>query len=149
SDMTVSLSPNPTRTYPDPTLIAAVDDRPEWLATLPGSPPTPVTAQASTATPDQLCEIPPTGTATNDLGCTASTSYAAGRIPSCLRPAGTINTVEGNILLTNGMNAGLRLGRPDKPGALVSMPLPPAPLLGTPPPRDVQSGQGLRLQIVN
>lgn len=132
SDMTVSRPPNPNRTYPDPTLLPAAD-RPEWLSG--------ATTQAGPS-PQALCEIAPTGSATDDDGNPATVPYGNGEIPSVVRPAigGTVNNVEGNIVLTNGMNVGGRPGTPAAPGAFVA---------GATTPRDVLSGQGVRLQVAN
>ena len=134
SDITVCRTPgaapppgagNYTATYAD---YAAA----EWLSG--------VTAQTGPS-PKALCEIAPAGSATDDDGAPATTSYGAGFVPSSIRPApGVVNTVEGQTVLTNGVNVGGRLGTPAAPGALVA---------GGPPPKDVLSGQGIRLQIVN
>jgi FtsP/CotA-like multicopper oxidase with cupredoxin domain len=140
-DITVCRTPgvappagNDTATYVDPTTLPAAD-RAEWLSG--------VTAQAGPS-PKALCEVAPAGSATDDDGNPATSSYSAGFVPSGVRPAfgGTPNQVEGQTVLTNGMNVGGRLGTPAAPGGLVSLP-------GTPPPKGVLSGQGLRLQIVN
>jgi FtsP/CotA-like multicopper oxidase with cupredoxin domain len=138
SDTTVCRTPglgpppaagNYTATYSD--LTAA-----EWLSG--------VTAQTGPS-PRDLCEIGPAGSATDDEGnliVAPGTSYNAGDIPSGLRPPIAPRAVEGQTALTNGMNVGGRLGTPAAPGLLVSVP-------GTPAPKDVLAGQGLRLQIVN
>jgi FtsP/CotA-like multicopper oxidase with cupredoxin domain len=139
SDTTVCGATNPTRTYVDPTTLPAAD-RPEWASG--------ATNQLGPS-PKDLCELPATGgSAADDDGnalptATITTAYGAGFIPSGMRPS-TVSprAVEGRTVLTNGVNVGGRLGTPDRPGALVTVP-------GTPPPRDVLAGQGLRLQIVN
>ena len=122
SDITVCKAPgsNDTVTY-NPTL--------PWVggAALPvQQAPTPIT----------LCEIAPTGGATDDLGNPAAASNAPGEVPSIIR---TGRTNEGQTVLTNGMNVGGRGGSPSAPGTLAA----------GPQPLNVQSGQGLRLQIAN
>ena len=128
SDITVCKAPgsNDTATYVDPTTLPVVD-RAEWLSGGTSQPP---------PRPIDLCEIAPPGSATNDDGTLATSSYAAGDVPSMVR-IGRIN--EGQTVLTNGVNVGGRLGTPSVPGALV----PGAQSL------NVLSGQGLRLQIAN
>ena len=130
SDITVCQAPgsNPTATYVDPTTLPLAD-RAEWLSG--------VTAQSSPS-PRDLCEIAP-GSATDDDGNPAVVSYANHFVPSVMRPP---KAAEGQTVLTNGMNVGGRLGTPGAPGALVTV-------AGTPAPRGVLSGQGLRLQIIN
>ena len=139
SDITVCRTPgvappagNATATYVDPTTLPLAD-RAEWLSG--------ATAQTGPS-PKALCEIAPAGSATADDGSPALASYGAGFVPSGVRPAigGTPNNVEGQTVLTNGVNVGGRLGTPAAPGALVA---------GGPPPKGVLSGQGLRLQMVN
>ncbi len=137
SDITVCKAPgsnlNATlqdTTYDDPTTLLLAD-RPEWLSG--------VTAQNGTS-PKQLCEIAPAGSAVDDDGnliVAPGTSYNAGDVPSIVREA---ILSEGQTVLTNGVNVGGRFGTPDAPRALVP---------GVPAPKNVQSGQGLRLQIVN
>jgi FtsP/CotA-like multicopper oxidase with cupredoxin domain len=130
SDITVckAAGSNDNRTYPDPTLLPPAD-QPEWLSGVTSQPP---------PSPLDLCEIPPTGSATNDdhTGTAATNSYAAGDIPSIIR---TARVNEGQTVLTNGMDVGARLGTPSAPGALAAA----ARTL------DVRPGQGLRLQIAN
>ncbi|MBG0568415.1 multicopper oxidase domain-containing protein [Actinoplanes aureus] len=125
SDITVCKAPgsNDTATYPDPTTMS-VADRAEWLSGASAQPP---------PTPLTLCQVP---TAAADDGSPALASYTAGDVPSVFR-TGQHN--EGQTVLTNGVNVGGRLGRPDAPGAL----LPGAQKM------DVLAGQGLRLQIAN
>ena len=128
SDVTVCKAPgtNDAATYVDPTTIATVADRPEWLSGL--------TSQVG-PTPVMFCELP---TATNDDGTMAAVSYAAGDVPS-LGMMGPGRMTEGQTVLTNGVNVGGRLGTPAAPRALL-----PAAVA-----KNIQSGQGLRLQIVN
>jgi FtsP/CotA-like multicopper oxidase with cupredoxin domain len=128
SDITVCKAPgsNDAATYVDPTTIPLAD-RPEWLSG--------ATAQLG-PTPEDLCEIPPAGSATTDHGDPAVASYAAGDVPSIVR---TGRVTEGQTVLTNGVNVGGRNGTPASPGALAA---------GAST-RPVLSGQGLRLQIVN
>src|SRR5262249_39040867 len=105
--------------YPTPATFGA-----EWMSG--------ATAQTG-PTPAQMVSI-------TDEDGTAHT-WVQGEIPSVVRTVtpGTVNNVEGNIILTNGMMVGDRRGGPDAPGNLV----------GGQPPKDVLGGQGLRLQIVN
>lgn len=134
SDITVckgvgSIDPTYLANYVDPTTIPTVADRPEWLSG--------ATSQVG-PTPQTLCELPG---ATNDDGGAAAASYLAGDVPSLVRGPGRLT--EGQTVLTNGVNVGGRLGTPAAPGALVGgVPAPPAP-------KNILSGQGLRLQIVN
>jgi FtsP/CotA-like multicopper oxidase with cupredoxin domain len=142
SDITVCRTPglapppaagNYTATYSD---YAAA----EWL-----SEPVNPTKTQNAPSPKELCEISPAGTATDDFGnllAAPASSYNAGEVPSGMRPAGLVRAGEGQTVLTNGMYVGGRLGTPGAPGALVSV-------AGTPAPRGVTPGQGLRLQIVN
>lgn len=148
SDITVCEAANDIRTYLD---YLAPDngttDAAEWLALAD----TPTLTQQSGPQPVQLCEIG-AGGATNDDGSdrTAShgdpwevgtiTNYGPGVVPSMMRSAGN-NTVEGQTVLTNGMDVGGRKGKPDGPLG--------DPVAGIPTPRTVVAGQGLRLQIVN
>ena len=128
SDITVAKSVNDATTYVDPTTIAPASDRPEWLSG----------ASAQTGpTPKQLCEIPPGGSATNDDGTAAVTSYVAGEVPSIARGGGRLT--EGQIVLTNGVYVGGRKGTPGAPTALDATAIK----------YNILSGQGLRLQIVN
>lgn len=127
SDITVAKAVNDTATYVDPTTVVPATDAAEWLSGSVAQPP---------PTPVNLCEVG-AGGATNDDGTPAVVSYAAGDVPSIIRPPGRLN--EGQTVLTNGMNVGARAGTPSLPGALA----PGAHTL------DVESGQGLRLQIVN
>jgi len=135
SDITVckgvgSLDPTYLATYIDPTTIPTVADRPEWLSGR--------TDQVG-PTPKILCEIAALGgSATDDDGNPAVASYLAGDIPS-LSLAAPGRFSEGQTVLTNGVNVGGRLGTPAAPGALAAGVVP----------KDVLSGQGLRLQIVN
>jgi FtsP/CotA-like multicopper oxidase with cupredoxin domain len=129
SDITVAKAVNDTATYVDPTTVVPATDAAEWLSgSVAQPPPTPVDLCVATAGP---------GGATNDDGTDATVSYAAGDVPSIIRPAGRLN--EGQTVLTNGMNVGARPGTPSAPGALPAA----AHVL------DVESGGGLRLQIGN
>jgi FtsP/CotA-like multicopper oxidase with cupredoxin domain len=129
SDITVTTAPIQTATYVDPTTVA---DPAEWVSLSVAQPaPTPVDLCVATAVP---------GGATNDDGSDRTLlqgDYPPGDVPSIIRPAGRLN--EGQTVLTNGMNVGARPGTPSAPGTL------PA----TAHALNVESGQGLRLQIVN
>ena len=139
SDITVckgagSIDPTYLANYIDPSPMAVVD-RPEWLSGR--------NDQVGPA-PICLCEIAPPaaqcaffGGATDDHGAVPSANYLPGDVPSLVRGAGRLN--EGQTVLTNGVNVGGRLGTPSAP-----RPLPAGSLA-----KDVLSGQGLRLQIVN
>jgi FtsP/CotA-like multicopper oxidase with cupredoxin domain len=132
SDITVCKAPgtNDTKTYFDPTKVVPVANAAEWLS---GG-----TSQAG-PTPFELCEISGAGgSATNDDGTAAVVPYAAGAIPSIIRPRGRLN--EGQTVLTNGVNVGGRAGTPSAPAAA---------LAGGAQTMDVLAGQGLRLQIAN
>lgn len=127
SDTTVAKAVN------DPVTYAYVDPAAEWLS-LTSAQPAPTPVDLCVATADPL-----TG-ATNDDGSDRTLmqgNYPAGDIPSIIRPAGRLN--EGQTVLTNGKNVGARPGTPAAPGALP----------GTAYAFDVESGGGLRLQIVN
>jgi FtsP/CotA-like multicopper oxidase with cupredoxin domain len=127
SDITVCKAggSNDASTYVDPTTIFPATDRPEWLsgATSQNGP-----------TPVQLCELPG---AKDDDGNAAAASYAAGDVPSIMGQGPPL--VEGQTALTNGVNVGGRKGTPAAPG----------PLEAAAVTKDILSGQGLRLQIVN
>jgi FtsP/CotA-like multicopper oxidase with cupredoxin domain len=138
SDITVckgvgSTDPTYLANYVDPTdliLFPNPADAPEWLSG--------ATSQVG-PTPKTLCELP---SATDDDGAAAAASYLAGDVPS-LVTAAPGRLTEGQTVLTNGVNVGGRLGKPAAPGPLVGgVPAPPAP-------KNILSGQGLRLQIVN
>jgi FtsP/CotA-like multicopper oxidase with cupredoxin domain len=130
SDITVCKAPgmNDASTYVDPTTLPAAD-RPEWLSG--------ATAQLG-PTPVSLCEIPPAGQAIQEDGSPAPASYAAGDVPNIQRNSPG-RTVEGQTVLTNGVNVGGRAGMPAAPGALAAGAVT----------RPVLSGQGVRLQITN
>jgi FtsP/CotA-like multicopper oxidase with cupredoxin domain/uncharacterized membrane protein len=120
-----STDPTYLANYVDPATIMPVADQPEWLSG----------ASAQTGfTPQELCELP---TAMDDEGAQATANYLAGDVPSIVRDPGPL--VEGQTVLTNGVNVGGRLGKPAAPGALAAGAVT----------KDVLSGQGLRLQIVN
>ena len=124
SDITVCKAPpNLTRTFVDPATIA-VADRPEWLSSN--------TAQRG-PTPAQLCELP---SAKDDDGNAALAAYVAGDVASIVGQGPPL--VEGQTVLTNGMDVGERKGTPAAP----------QPLVGGFT-KDVRRGQGLRLQMVN
>jgi FtsP/CotA-like multicopper oxidase with cupredoxin domain len=128
SDITVCKTTNDTETYPAP--AAGV---PEWLS--------PVTVQNGPS-PADLCVLAPL----DDHGHVDTTMpFPAGAVPNIHRAMampGTPAAVEGQSVLTNGVNVGGRQGTPAAPGPLETGALIPAP-------RPVQSGQTLRLQIVN
>ena len=147
SDITVCkagtvLDPNDTATYADPTdpaLFPDPLDAPEWLS----SPdfPAGVAPSQSGPTPESLCELP---TAMQEDGNPAPGNYGAGEVPNIQRNSPG-RTVEGQTVLTNGVNVGGCAGTPTIEN-------------GDPGPRaldllahtlDVRPGQGLRLQIVN
>ena len=100
----------------------------EWLG---GTVP-----KTGTPHPVVLCEIGPAGSATNDDGTAAAASYGNHDVPSLMRSG---RMVEGQKVLTNGLQVEARGGTPGGP---------PAAFLGSVT-RDVTPGQGLRLQIVN
>ena len=132
SDITVCKAPglNLNRTFVDPGTIMPVADRPEWLSSN--------TAQRG-PTPIALCDIsPPTagGDAKKEDGTAATVAYAVGDVPSLVGQGPPM--VEGQTVLTNGMDVG---GRKGTPGA-------PRPLVGGFT-KDVRRGQGIRLQMVN
>ena len=108
---------------------------PEWL-----SGTDPVTRLPTTPkpgpTPRSLCEIAPAGDARQDDGTTMLSSYGNHDVPSVMRPQ---RMVEGQTVLTNGVNVEGRFGTPAGPRGF-----PVAPV-----PRNVLAGQSLRLQIVN
>ena len=124
SDVTVCKPPgtNDTQTYPTGAGVPW-SGGPFLSAVQPG--PFPVT----------LCEAP---TAIDEDGAPRP-SFAAGDIPNNQSLATSGRTNEGQTVLTNGMNVGARAGSPTAPG----VPAPGARVL------NVQSGQGLRLQLLN
>ena len=127
SDITVCKTPGSNDAQLFDFSALPVLDRPEWLSgttTKPGP------------TPRDLCEIAPTGSARDDDGAFMAVSYGNHDVPSLLRPQ---RMVEGQTVLTNGLNVEPRFGTPASPRAF-----PVAPV-----PRPVRSGQNLRLQIVN
>ncbi|MGZ8516887.1 MAG: multicopper oxidase family protein, partial [Chitinophagaceae bacterium] len=132
SDITVckAAGMNNTATYVDPTTVP-VADRAEWLSG--------ATAQTGD-NPDDLCELTPIddhGHTPGHLGYMGS-PFGVGMIPNTdnMTPG---RTVEGQTVLTNGVNVGGRLGTPAAPGALA------AGFTSI----NVNPGQGIRFQIVN
>lgn len=125
SDITVCKAAmmNDAETYVDPTTLPMAD-RAEWLST--------VTVQTGDS-PEDLCELTPL----DDHGH-PGTPFAAGEIPNThnMNPG---RTVEGQTVLTNGVNVGGRLGTPAAPGALAAGAIT----------MNVNPGQGIRFQIVN
>lgn len=91
--------------------------------------------------PDDLCDITPI-----DEDGVARPDFAAGDIPNIqtAQSAGGTPVVEGQTVLTNGKNVGPRSGTITNGDAI---PLDPAPA-GIQA-RNVQPGQGLRLQLLN
>lgn len=125
SDVTVcgAVGANDAATYVDPTTLPAAD-RPEWLSG--------ASAQIG-PTPVELCETLPMDEEGN-----AGAAFGLGDVPNVqINSPG--RSVEGQTILTNGLNVGGRLGTPANPGALAAG----ATTI------TVQPGQGLRLQIVN
>jgi FtsP/CotA-like multicopper oxidase with cupredoxin domain len=119
-------------TYVNPNTILIVADRPEWLSGL--------TAQNG-LTPQQLCQTAPL----DDAGMPGA-AFAEGEIPNTFKmvQAGT-PTVEGQTVLTNGVNVGGRKGIPlAAPGGLGPGALDPGYTSIT-----AQPGQAIRLQILN
>lgn len=129
SDMTVcSAAPNDLKTYDFASLLAV--DKPEWLSP-EGEQPAPM--------PMDLCQTFPL----NEDG-TAGAAIAApvaGTIPNIQKLVqGGQPTNEGQTVLTNGVNVGARFGTPGDPKSTLET---GAEVY------NVDSGQGLRLQIVN
>ncbi len=123
-----TTNPNDPATYVDPTdLILFPDplDAPEWMSG--------ATSQLG-PTPIALCETSPL----TDAGVAGGPEFASGDVPN-IQIDGGGRTVEGQTVLTNGVNVGGRLGTPTTPRALDAAAVTYA----------VESGQGLRLQIVN
>lgn len=130
SDITVCKAPtmNDPATYVNPTTIMPASDRPEWLSG--------ATAQNG-PTPADLCELAPLG----DDGMPGA-AFGAGQIPNTFQMTlmlGTVSTVEGQTVLTNGVNVGGRKGTPTAPTGL-------DPGFSNIP---VAPGQGIRFQIAN
>jgi FtsP/CotA-like multicopper oxidase with cupredoxin domain len=134
SDITVCKTPasmgnpsqNDVNTYDFSALPAA--DQPEWLSG--------VTSQGGAPQqPLALCETSPK----DDDGNAAASPYNNHDVPSLMGQA--TPQVEGQTVLTNGVNVGGRNGKP-LPGQVGTL----SPSAVT---RNVLSGQGLRLQIVN
>lgn len=125
SDITVCkmAGMNDAETYQDPSLLPLAD-RAEWLS--------PITVQTGDS-PADLCELSPL----DDHGH-PGTPFGLGEIPNThnMNPG---RTVEGQTVLTNGINVGGRLGTPTAPGALAAG----ATTM------NVNPGQGIRFQIVN
>ena len=138
SDVTVCKAPttNDPATYVNPNSIMQVADRPEWLS---------LQTSQNGPTPVQLCETMPLG----DDGH-PGTPFGPGEIPNIFNHmpmGGTPPTVEGQTVLTNGVNVGGRKGVPlFSPGP---PPLGPgAPDLGFLS-INARPGDGLRFQIAN
>jgi len=127
SDITVCKTPGSNDAQLFDFSALPVADRPEWLSGTTTKP---------APTPRDLCEIAPTGSARDDDGALMAVSYGNHDVPSIMRPQ---RMIEGQTVLTNGVNVEHRFGTPASPRAF-----PVAPV-----PRSVRSGQNLRLQIVN
>lgn len=149
SDITVCKAPgsNDAATYVNPTTIPIVADRPEWLCN-DGIGPM-ITAQNG-PTPVQLCEAP---TRLNDTGHpvgVGGSNFLAGQIPNTFShmamPGMPPPTVEGQTVLTNGVNVGGRKGTP-----ILNLPLEPGPGALDPGYLSISAhpGDGLRFQIAN
>ncbi|MGZ8504291.1 MAG: multicopper oxidase domain-containing protein [Flavitalea sp.] len=123
SDITVCKTVNDVTTYviPDP----LNPDSAEWLSG--------ATEQTIGPTPAELCVLAPL----DDHGHPGS-PFASGQIPNT-HTMDPLPSVEGQTVLTNGVNVGGRKGKPLDPRALD----PGFTKI------DVQPGQGIRLQIVN
>ena len=143
SDITVCKLPgtNDTATYEDPSTVVPASDAAEWLS--------PNTTFQNGPTPVELCEVP---TRLSDDGhqhiTTPGMDFKEGEIPntfSHMLMAGTPPTVEGQTVLTNGVNVGGRKGTPllqglqPGPGALDASALKIT----------AEPGSGLRFQIAN
>lgn len=129
SDITVCKAVNDAATYVDPTTLPA-SDRAEWLSN--------ATAQTG-PTPVELCEAP---TALDDMGMEVGPggmSFLAGQIPNTFNMMAGRN-VEGQTVLTNGVNVGPRKGTPAAPA-----PLPDPGYVSI----SAHPGDGLRFQIAN
>jgi FtsP/CotA-like multicopper oxidase with cupredoxin domain len=129
SDITVCKAVNDAATYVDPSTLPLAD-RAEWLSS--------VTVQSG-PTPAQLCVLNPL----DDHGMPGGPAFAAGEIPNNFSMMAGLS-VEGQTVLTNGVNVGGRKGTPltgpdPGPGAL------DAGYLKI----NAQPGDGLRFQIAN
>lgn len=111
------------------------NDAATYSATLPWVGPGGVLPVQVGPTPQTLCDAPG---ALNEDGNIQGAAFGAGDIPN-IQLFNPGRTVEGQTVLTNGMNVGGRAGSPTAPGALAAG----AQTL------NVLSGQGLRLQIMN
>lgn len=145
SDMTVRGAAGLpyTVTYDSPALLGATDGA-EWMSGqtsqgTPGLPP------FGTPTPQILCEV--AFDAAKDDGTPATVDYVAGEIPGINR-VNAGRAVEGQMVLTNGVNVGLRYGTPLLVGGAGGTPGPQA-FPGVNYKLLVTRGQGIRLQIVN
>lgn len=139
SDITVckAMGSNDAATYVDPTTLP-LPDRAEWLSM--------VTAQNG-PTPLQLCELAPLDE--HGMPVMPVVALGAGEIPNTFRMMGMPGmppTVEGQTVLTNGVNVGGRKGTPllsaSDPGP-AAQPDPGYQFITAHP------GDGLRFQIAN
>ena len=123
----------------DTTVCKAVgfNDTVTYNPALPWSGPGGVLPVQQGPTPQNLCETGDPDFPIDEEGALRG-AFGAGDIPNFQRAASG-RTVEGQTVLTNGMNVGGRAGSPTAPGALA---------LGAQT-TNVLSGQGLRLQILN
>jgi FtsP/CotA-like multicopper oxidase with cupredoxin domain len=126
SDITVCKTPavgmNPSQN--DTGTYVNADPTAEWLS---GQ-----TSQFGPS-PKDFCEISP-----KDENGAATAAYAAGDVSSIVTTAPGLR-VEGQTVLTNGVNVGGRAGTPAAPGALA---------VGAAT-KNILSGQGLRMRIAN
>jgi len=126
SDITVCKAPatGMTPSQNDTATYINADPTAEWLSG--------VTSQFGSS-PKDFCETSP-----KDDGGAATAVYAAGDVPSIVTTAPGLR-VEGQTVLTNGVNVGGRSGTPAAQGALAAGAVT----------KPVLSGQGLRMRIVN
>ena len=131
SDITVCKLLNDAATYVNPMSLPPAD-RAEWLSL--------ATAQNG-PTPAMLCELP---TALNDMGMLGTVPFGPGEIPNIFNMTPGLS-VEGQTVLTNGVNVGPRKGTPltgpDPGPALV----PDSGYMSI----SAQPGEGVRLQLAN
>ena len=104
-----------------------------------GGGPLPAIPSGGGVTPLKYCQGAADGGSAIDEDGVARGSYSAGEVPNIQLPGTSGNVPEGQLVLTNGKQVGMRAGSPQVPGALDSWAQQ----------YEVAAGQGLRMQISN
>ena len=104
-----------------------------------GGGPLPAIPSGTGVTPLKYCQGAADGGSAIDEDGLARGSYSAGEVPNIQLPGTSGNVPEGQLVLTNGKQVGMRAGSPQLPGMLDAWAQQ----------YEVAAGQGLRMQISN